>query len=150
MKNQDINRQNKAYLKHGIIVLVIAVICGLGLSSKTQAGGNEQKVIGTNPGELPGPKIQQKLKSIKIPRIDFKNVPLQDAVKYLQEQSKQYDPENVGINIILRRSPENENKKTVVNMVLANKTFGEVIHYFCMTNKFKFRVEENAVVIGDF
>jgi general secretion pathway protein D len=49
-------------------------------------------------------KIQQKLKSIVIPRIDFEDVTIQTAIKYLREQSKQLDPEGVGVNIFLRLS----------------------------------------------
>lgn len=47
-------------------------------------------------------KIQQKLKSIVIPRIDFEDVTVPTAIKYLREQSKQLDPEGVGVNIFLR------------------------------------------------
>ena len=61
--------------------------------------------------DMPENKIQQKLKSIKIPRIDFEDVTIPTAVKYLREQSKQLDPEGVGINIFLRLSAEGDDKK---------------------------------------
>jgi general secretion pathway protein D len=61
--------------------------------------------------DLPENKIQQKLKSIKIPRIDFEDVTIPTAVKYLREQSKQLDPEGVGVNIFLRLAPEGSDKK---------------------------------------
>ncbi len=61
--------------------------------------------------DLPENKIQQKLKSIKIPRIDFEDVTIPTAVKYLREQSKQLDPEGVGVNIFLRLAPEGDEKK---------------------------------------
>lgn len=52
--------------------------------------------------DLPENKIQQKLKSIIIPRIDFEDVTIPTAIKYIREQSKQLDPEGEGINIFLR------------------------------------------------
>jgi general secretion pathway protein D len=61
--------------------------------------------------DMPENKIQQKLKSIKIPRIDFEDVTIPTAVKYLREQSKQLDPEGVGVNIFLRLAPEGDDKK---------------------------------------
>ncbi len=61
--------------------------------------------------DLPENKIQQKLKSIKIPRIDFEDVTIPTAVKYLREQSKQLDPEGVGVNIFLRLAAEGDDKK---------------------------------------
>lgn len=51
---------------------------------------------------LPVSKIRQKLKSIVIPRIDFEDITVETAVSYIREQSKQLDPEGVGINIFLR------------------------------------------------
>lgn len=61
--------------------------------------------------DLPENKIQQKLKSIKIPRIDFEDVTIPTAIKYLREQSKQLDPEGVGVNIFLRLAAEGDDKK---------------------------------------
>ncbi|MCK4982159.1 MAG: hypothetical protein KAS17_04495, partial [Victivallaceae bacterium] len=51
---------------------------------------------------LPVSKIKQKLKSIIIPRLDFEDITVETAVRHLREQSKQLDPEGVGINIFLR------------------------------------------------
>lgn len=58
--------------------------------------------INTVSKDLPDNKIQQKLRSIIIPRIDFEDVTIPTAIKYLREQSKQLDPEGEGINIFLR------------------------------------------------
>lgn len=54
------------------------------------------------PKELPDNKIQQKLKSIVIPRIDFEDVTIPTAIKYIREQSKVHDPDGEGVNIFLR------------------------------------------------
>lgn len=51
---------------------------------------------------MPVSKIRQKLKSIIIPRLDFEDITVETAVRHLREQSKQLDPEGVGINIFLR------------------------------------------------
>lgn len=47
-------------------------------------------------------KIREKLKSIVIPRLDFEDITVETAVRHLREQSKQLDPEGVGVNIFLR------------------------------------------------
>ena len=57
-------------------------------------------------------KIQQKLNSIKIPRLDFEDVTIPTAIKYLREQSKQLDPEGVGVNIFLRLAAPPNKKST--------------------------------------
>ena len=60
--------------------------------------------------ELTENKIQQKLNSIKIPRLDFEDVTIPTAIKYLREQSKQLDPEGVGVNIFLRLATDADKK----------------------------------------
>jgi Flp pilus assembly secretin CpaC/tetratricopeptide (TPR) repeat protein len=47
--------------------------------------------------------INKKIRSIIIPRIDFEEVTIPTAIKFLQEESKRNDPEQVGVNIFLRR-----------------------------------------------
>lgn len=51
---------------------------------------------------MPVNKIREKLKSIVIPRLDFEDITVETAVRHLREQSKQLDPEGVGVNIFLR------------------------------------------------
>ena len=51
---------------------------------------------------MPVNKIREKLKSIIIPRLDFEDITVETAVRHLREQSKQLDPEGVGVNIFLR------------------------------------------------
>lgn len=51
---------------------------------------------------MPVSKIREKLKSIIIPRLDFEDITVETAVRHLREQSKQLDPEGVGVNIFLR------------------------------------------------
>ncbi len=60
------------------------------------------------PKTLAENKIQQKLKSIVIPRIDFEDVTIPTAIKYIREQSKVHDPEGEGVNIYLRLARPDE------------------------------------------
>ncbi|MBO5763503.1 MAG: hypothetical protein J6R85_06485, partial [Lentisphaeria bacterium] len=49
--------------------------------------------------------ISQKLRSIIIPRIDFDDITVPAALRFLQTESKRNDPEQKGVNIFLRRPP---------------------------------------------
>lgn len=64
------------------------------------------------PKNLPEDKIQQKLKSIIIPRIDFEDVTIPTAIKYIREQSKLHDPDGEGVNIFLRLARPDETTGT--------------------------------------
>jgi general secretion pathway protein D len=47
-------------------------------------------------------KILDKLEAIRIPELNFSEVDIADAVKFLEEQSKALDPEKKGINFVLK------------------------------------------------
>lgn len=117
--------------------------------------------------KLPDGKLLQKLKTIVIPRIDFEDVRLPDAVKYLREQSKKLDPDGIGVNIFLRPpvSPISKATRTsndidamvdiedklndvTLNLVLTRKTMLEAIHFMCRAGNLQYRVEKYAIVIA--
>lgn len=106
---------------------------------------NALKSGGVPLNELPEHKLKCKLHSIVIPKIDFEDIPVPEAVKYLREECKRRDPEGVGINIILNMPPGNEN--AVVNLILTNKTARSAIHFFCYSTKLKCRVEKDTVIL---
>ncbi|MFA6715001.1 MAG: hypothetical protein WCS27_06470, partial [Victivallaceae bacterium] len=93
-------------------------------------------------------KVRRKLAKIKIPRINFKNVPLRDAVKLLQEKGKQYDPENTGVDIFLRLSPEDAKKKTLISLDLSDKLLGTAIYFLSREAKLKYSVTKDGIVMS--
>ncbi|MDD5596722.1 MAG: hypothetical protein PHV82_02180 [Victivallaceae bacterium] len=94
-------------------------------------------------------KIMQKLGKLKIiKRINFKNVPLRDAVKLLQEKGKQYDPENTGVNIILRLSPEDAGKNTLISLDLSDKPLFTAAYFLSKEAKLKFYITKDGIVLA--
>lgn len=63
--------------------------------------------------------LQKKLDSIIIPRIDFEDVAVETAVKNLRDQSRQYDPEHLGVNLVLLSSS---------NLLQAEASAGEYLN----------------------
>ena len=90
--------------------------------------------------------LTKKLKSIIIPRVDFKDLTIETAVRQLREQSKKLDPDGVGVNIILKNVPGSDTD--VIDMVLAKKNLYQVIYFFCKATDLKFRIEKDVVVIS--
>ncbi len=150
---------------------------GIGIKPETIKDGDNVTIEAVSK-ELPDNKIQTKLKSIVIPRIDFEDVTIPTAIKYLREQSKQLDPEGEGINIFLRlaqadpqaagaqpaapaapKPAEGEDdeaapttrtstNETTLNFVLSNKTLQEALYYLCRAANLRMRVEKYAVVVA--
>ena len=104
------------------------------------------KFLGLNFREEELHKMGEKLVTIKIPRINFKNVPLREAVKLLEEKSKQYDPENTGVNIILRVSPQDAEKK--ISLDLTDKLLWTAIYFFSKEAGLRFHITKEGVIMA--
>lgn len=112
--------------------------------------------------------ITKKLKEIIIDRIDFEDVSIATAAKYLKERSKEKDPEKVGVNIVLRgkiNQPitadgdeileeevvSNEDEGPTIQpltMMVDNIPLESAIKYICNQANLKYRIEKYAVVIA--
>ncbi|HOK03692.1 MAG TPA: tetratricopeptide repeat protein [Victivallales bacterium] len=115
--------------------------------------------------------IQKKLNEIIIDKIDFDEVTIQAAIKYLKIRSRERDPEGKGVNIILRMSTGAELTKPTapaegnadggaepapttpatvptITMLVDNIPLGEAIRYICRGANLKYRIEKYAVVIA--
>ena len=112
--------------------------------------------------------ITKKLKEIIIDRIDFEDVSIATAAKYLKERSKEKDPEKIGVNIVLRGKinqpiaaegeepleeeiTAEEGEGTTVQpltMMVDNIPLEAAIKYICNQANLKYRIEKYAVVIA--
>jgi general secretion pathway protein D len=116
--------------------------------------------------------IQKKLNDIKIDKIEFDEVSVQTAVKYLKTRSRELDPDGKGVNILLRLSsgeapaaapaaaepadgaeppvptPAASSAMPTITMLVDNIPLGEAIRYICRGANLKYRIEKYAVVIA--
>lgn len=106
---------------------------------------NALKASGVNLDELPEHKLKSKLHTIVIPKIDFEDITIPEAVEWLREECRRRDPEGVGINIKLNIPPDDG--YAVVNIILKNKTARYAMHFFCLATKLKCRVEKDSLII---
>ncbi|MEM9444154.1 MAG: hypothetical protein AAGA18_02265 [Verrucomicrobiota bacterium] len=89
--------------------------------------------------------INNKLKNIIIPEINFKGATIQDAVSYLKQQSQFHDPEGEGIDFILKDKAAQS--KNAFSISLRSIPIGEALRYVTTLAAMKYRVEEYAVFI---
>ncbi len=100
--------------------------------------------------ELKVDELKMKIQEIIIPKLDFDNANISSVITYISEQSKIYDKDaGKGINIVLRldRASSEDTKKITMN--LDDIPIGEAIKYLCLAAGLTYRVEENAVIIGN-
>jgi hypothetical protein len=52
------------------------------------------------------PPIVRKLNGIIIPKVDFRDVTVAEAIEFLRQRAKALDPEGTGVNIVLKLPAE--------------------------------------------
>jgi general secretion pathway protein D len=101
--------------------------------------------------------IYEKLESIIIPELNFTDVDVADAVRFLNEQSKALDPERKGINFVLKANPTtsaasagNEAPPPIqrsITLNLRQVPLIEVLNFIKNLTNLQYKVEEYAVFI---
>jgi hypothetical protein len=56
------------------------------------------------PSCIPG--IVKKVNGIVIPKVEFRNVTVSEAIEFLRQKSRQLDPDGTGVNIVLKLTAE--------------------------------------------
>jgi general secretion pathway protein D len=107
-------------------------------------------------------EVFEKLETIIIPELNFTDVDVADAVKYLTDQSKALDPEKKGINFVLKvnasapapaatgndaQAPAPAPVQRSLSLNLRQVPLIEVLRFITNLTNLQFKVEEYAVFI---
>jgi len=101
-------------------------------------------------GKSPTP-LEQKLKDIQIPGVQFFESPLNEVMAELQRQAKKFDlkekdPAKKGLNIITIKEKDAPFPK--VTITLNNMPLGQMIQFITETVKWNYEIRTGAVVIS--
>ncbi|MDD5261880.1 MAG: hypothetical protein PHD76_08535 [Methylacidiphilales bacterium] len=91
-------------------------------------------------------RLDQKLRTLVIKQVDFNDATIEDAVRFLTDQSRLVDPEGTGINFLIRNEQVKQQGKTF-SLKLSNVPVGEVLRYITNLAGVRYRLEEFAVFI---
>lgn len=86
----------------------------------------------------------EKLKTIIVPKVDFEQTPLKEALTFLQEQSRLHDPEKKGVNFMVR-DPSVLDKP--ITLKLTNISLMTVLQYACGQSSLRFTIKKHTVVL---
>lgn len=92
--------------------------------------------------------VVEKLKAIVIPRIEFVNTPLEDAVAFLVQRGREIDPTGEGINVIFAKELDAKRRATQVTLELTNVPLSDALAYCTQLADVKMDLEEHAVVLS--
>ena len=86
----------------------------------------------------------EKLKTIIVPKVDFEQTPLKEALTFLQEQSRLHDPEKKGVNFMVR-DPSVLDKP--ITLKLTNISLMTALQYACGQSSLRFTIKKHTVVL---
>lgn len=95
-----------------------------------------------------GMTVEDKLGSIMIGHVEFKDAAFQDVVERLNKAGKESDPEKSGVKISLKM-PSADLGVAKVTAVLDNMTLGAAVKFICRTAGLECRIGEDMVTIED-
>ncbi len=77
--------------------------------SKVKIGTTTFTVVQKTSG---GSVVEKKLGAIKIPQVELRSAALQDAVQFLQMQTRMLDPKKIGVNFVVAKSQSPKKKSS--------------------------------------
>lgn len=101
--------------------------------------------VGTEDNSGRREKLTQKLRTLRVAKIDFAGATLEEVVEYLRITSRDVDPEAKGVGFILNVG--DETKTRPINLSIADVPLEEVVRYVTEMTGSSFKVEDHAVVI---
>ena len=93
--------------------------------------------------------IDQKLKGVVLPSLDFTDVTIEQATNFLYTESKRLDePTHKGIPFIIQ--PNASDSAKTITLSLNNVPVGEALRYICQLANVKYKVQDYAISIVPF
>jgi hypothetical protein len=94
----------------------------------------------------PTPREQfiQKMQTIIIPKIEFAEVPLPDALNFLSAEARKRDPKKVGVNIVLLTREESPPK---ITLNVRNLSLNSSLGFVTEMAGYVYEVREQVIVV---
>jgi hypothetical protein len=92
-------------------------------------------------------QLQQRIKELIIPVIDFENVTIDEAVDFLRMKAKEMEPQK-GLNFIIMRKDGDRESPRIGKLKLQNATMESLLREFCKQTKHTFVVHEAAIILS--
>ena len=98
-------------------------------------------------GKGPGPRdpLAQKMQTIIIPKIEFDQVPLPEALNYLRAEARKHDPQKMGVNLVLLTREESPPK---ITLNVRNLSLDSSLRFVTELAGYAYEVREQAVVVS--
>ena len=131
-------------------ILIILCLCCMNSIASAQAdpfGGGKTEKAPAKKEQTPGQKaMEEKLKSIIIPNLEFQDASLKDALEFLKHSSAEHN-DGKQINFIMVGIPDDLHLK--VTMSVKSIPLFQCIRYISEITGTNYRIDEFAVAVGN-
>lgn len=94
----------------------------------------------------PAVAIRRKLDSIVLPRVNFRDAVMGNALDFVREELRRLDREGKGVNIVVNLSDEIKQRKITLDLI--DVTASEVLKYMAEVGGFEVRVDRSIVYVA--
>ncbi len=91
--------------------------------------------------------LEQKLKKIVIPEMNFRQANVQNALAFLRGKARELDPEKNGVNILSVFPAGDSSAQLGLTLELRNVSLYDALRYCCDASGITMRIDDNAVVL---
>jgi len=96
--------------------------------------------------------VSDKLDSIKIPRLNFTDATIREALDFIKKRSRELDdseedPDKKGINIVLKLSPDDVASNSPITLSLDDVPLRQALQYVSEAANLKIKIDPYAVVV---
>ena len=95
-------------------------------------------------GPSPRDQLVQKMETIIIPKIEFTEVPLPEALNFLSAEARKHDPQKMGVNIVLLTREKTPPK---ITLNIRNLSLGSSLGFVTELTGYVYEVREQAIVV---
>ncbi len=89
-------------------------------------------------------QLVQKMQTIIIPKIEFTEVPLPEALNFLSFEARKHDPRKMGVNIVLLTREKSPPK---ITLNVRNLSLGSSLGFVTESAGYVYEVREQAIVV---
>ena len=143
---QLLTEAQRAYMKGDVDEAKLKFEMVLVQDSGNTVAKNYLLMIAVQQKKEGGHELEKQLKTITLPKVEFKDATFGAALEYLKQQVAKQSGGNIKVSFVVQLPPEFADTQRVT-LTLADIPFTEALHYMCELAGVDYKIERFAVII---
>ncbi len=105
-------------------------------------------ILGAKAAIVFAASVGERMKNITLPDRFFRDEPVSEILRYIEEESARADPDGVGIPLVVMDNEQCRVERTRLTLTFRGVTVEEALRLVAAAAALSLRIEESAVVIA--